>query len=233
MSLVKDETLINDFAVRSFRDVADADYIAARMACRAALVSQFLWASQQTVEKYLKCILLFNRIPAPRVFHDLDKALTKIKESGQVTLDLTPGTKKFIETLDRYGQFRYFEISNIGFGVDLITLDRAVWELRRYCTLAKEPQQAKLRNGFSAPRVRIPGGFIAKIIDDLKNHAREPLLWQNAFFGNRSRKTVRLWKWFQAHNAPLYLNPQILDELLKYVYIPPRVEAAYRAHTKQ
>jgi HEPN domain-containing protein len=233
MILDEVDALINDFAVRSFRDVADAEYIAARMACRAALVPQFLWASQQTVEKYLKCILLLNRIPARKVFHDLDKALRKIKESGRVTLDLTPGAKKFIEMLDHYGQFRYFEISNIGFGGDLITLDRAVWELRRYCTVAKESQQAKLRNGFSAPRVRIPGGYLEKIIDDIKNHAREPLLWQNAFFGNRPRKMVRLWKWFQAHNAPLYLNPQILDDVLKYVYIPPRVEAAYRAHTKQ
>jgi hypothetical protein len=34
--------LLNDFALRSFRDIADADYIAARMACRAALVTQFL-----------------------------------------------------------------------------------------------------------------------------------------------------------------------------------------------
>src|SRR5258707_665913 len=31
---------------------------------RAGLVTQFLWASQQTVEKYLKCILLLNRIRA-------------------------------------------------------------------------------------------------------------------------------------------------------------------------
>src|SRR5437867_3718571 len=83
MILDEVDALINDFAVRSFRDVADAEYIAARMACRAALVPQFLWASQQTVEKYLKCILLLNRIPARKVFHDLDRALRKIKESGR------------------------------------------------------------------------------------------------------------------------------------------------------
>lgn len=231
--MTRDDMLVNDFAIQSFRDVADADYIAARMACRAALVTQFLWASQQAVEKYLKCILLLNRIPAKNVMHDLEKSITKINSSGKLTLILTAGTKKFIKRLDEYGQFRYFEVSNIAFGVDLITLDRSVWELRQYCTLAKEPQQEKLQNGLIAPRVRLPGGYLEKIIDEVKNHAREPLLWQNGFFGNRPRKKVKLWKWFQANNAPLYLNPQILDEVLKYVYLPPRIVSAYRTHTKQ
>jgi len=228
-----DEALMNDFAVRSFRDVADADYIVARMACRAALVPQFLWASQQAIEKYLKCILLLNRIPANDVLHELGKAVRKINESGKLTLDLRVGTKNFIEMLDEIGQFRYFEVSNYAFGGDLVTLDRAVWDLRRYCTLDKELYQEKLRNGFAAPRVRIQGGFLEKVIDDVSNQARRPLLWQNAFFGTRARKTVRLRKWFQAQNAPLYLNPQILDEILKYVYLPKRVKAGYRAHTKQ
>jgi hypothetical protein len=39
--------LNNDFAVRSFRDTADGDYIVARMAHRAGLVPQFLWSSRK------------------------------------------------------------------------------------------------------------------------------------------------------------------------------------------
>lgn len=35
---------LNHFAIRSFRDVADADYIAARLAYRGQLPVQFLWA---------------------------------------------------------------------------------------------------------------------------------------------------------------------------------------------
>src|SRR5205809_7768411 len=101
------DALVNDFAVRSFRDIADGDYVAARMACRAALVTQFLWAAQQTVEKYLKCILLLNRIEAEEVGHDLGTALRKIDDSGKVSLDLTQGTKRFIGMLDEYGQYRY------------------------------------------------------------------------------------------------------------------------------
>jgi HEPN domain-containing protein len=88
--------LVNDFAVRSFRDIGDGDYIAARMACRAALVTQFLWASQQAVEKYLKCVLLLNPVKAKKVRHDLRAALGKIKGSGKVSLKLTQGTEEFI-----------------------------------------------------------------------------------------------------------------------------------------
>ena len=58
------DVLVNDFATRSFRNMADEDYIAARMAYRAQLVPQFLWLSLQALEKYLKCILVLNRIPA-------------------------------------------------------------------------------------------------------------------------------------------------------------------------
>lgn len=224
------DALIDDFAVRSFRDVADADYIAARMACRAALTIQYLWASQQAVEKYLKCILLLNRIPAKDVRHDLAQALRKVEKSGRVDLSLTKDTREFVERLNEFGPYRYFEVSNVGFGAELVTLDRAVWELRRYCALAKLPQEARLRDGYPAPRVRIDGGALEKIMDDLSNRAREPLLWQNGFFGARSRRTVRIRKWIQAQNAPLYLNPQILGEVLKYVFLPKDVVRGYARH---
>ena len=119
------DALLDDFAERSFRDMADGDYIAARMACRAALMTQFLWASQQAIEKYLKCILLLNRIPAKAVRHNLGEAMRKIDDSDKISLDLTRGTEEFISMLDRFGPHRYLEVSNIGFGADLVTLDRS------------------------------------------------------------------------------------------------------------
>jgi hypothetical protein len=63
-SLTQKDRQLNSFAFRSFRDVADADYIVARMAYRAQLPMQFFWASQQAIEKYLKCILFIRRVPA-------------------------------------------------------------------------------------------------------------------------------------------------------------------------
>ena len=74
------EILINVFAIRSFRDVADYDYIAARMAYRAQLVPQFLWSSLQALEKYLKCILLLNRIKSTKPTHSLKALLDLLRK---------------------------------------------------------------------------------------------------------------------------------------------------------
>jgi hypothetical protein len=126
------------------------------------------------------------------------------------------------------GPYRYFEVSNVLFGYDIIRLDQAVWELRRYCTLDLKPRQAIIRKGFVPPRVRIPGGYLEQVIDDKKNLAREPLLWQNGFFG-RARKKIRPFGGFRAQNSPLFLNPTLLHEVLKYVYIPKAVVAAYQS----
>lgn len=224
------EALINNFALRSFRDVADRDYIAARMASRAALMTQYLWFGQQAVEKYLKCILLLNRIPATNVRHDLAKAMRKIEESGRIEIDISQSTRSYIRRLNEFGIYRYLEISTHGLGTELVDLDRTVWDLRRYATLAKAPREAKLQEGHPAPRVSLPGGTLEIIMADKRNPAREPLLWQNAYFGKRARRIVHLRRWFHAQNSPIYLNPQILDEVLKYVFLPKEVVESCRQH---
>ena len=225
--MLSNDVLLNDFAIRCFRDVADADYIAARLAYRSDLTMQYLWASQQAIEKYLKCILLLNRIPAADVKHDLELGLAKIVGAG-ITLDLTEPTKKFIDYIDTYGRFRYLETCPYMFGEDIIKLDRTVWELRRFCTLAEHGRQEKLKDGFVAPKVRLSGGYLEKIIDKDTHPARAPLLWQNGFFGKRIRKKVRVKGGFHANNSPLFLNPHIIEEVLKYVYVPKELQAAYR-----
>lgn len=77
----KQYRFINSFARQSFRDQADRDYVAARLACRYELYRQFLWASQQAIEKYLKAILLYNRNEA-KTGHDLTKALLRVENLG-------------------------------------------------------------------------------------------------------------------------------------------------------
>lgn len=219
---------INQFATRCFRDQADADYISARMACSAQLVSPYLWASQQAIEKYLKCILLLNRIPASSVKHDLAKALDAIQQSGKLALDLTPATQNFIKYIDDYGQYRYLEVSTFIFKNTIIELDRTVWELRRFCTLDDSPRKVKLIKGVAPPKIRISGGYLETILDDKNNPARAPLLKGNAFFTFRSRKRVAVRSWMVFTNAPLWLHPEILDEVLKYVYLPKDVRQGYR-----
>jgi hypothetical protein len=55
---------LNSFATRSFPDIADQDYISARLSYRSNLVPQFHWQSLQALEKYFKAIFLYNRIKA-------------------------------------------------------------------------------------------------------------------------------------------------------------------------
>ncbi|MBD5749812.1 HEPN domain-containing protein, partial [Citrobacter freundii] len=59
MELTYDQkVLLNNAAKRSFRDMADQDYLTARVCFKNNLPFQFLWMSQQAIEKYIKCILL-------------------------------------------------------------------------------------------------------------------------------------------------------------------------------
>jgi hypothetical protein len=222
------EGIIDDFAIRSFRDRADEDYISARLAYRAALAIPSLWSSLQTIEKYLKCILLLNRVPCRDAGHNLHMALKAINASGKVKLDLCDRTTDLINHLDGFGSFRYLEISNVAYGSNLIALDRAVWELRRFCCRDSEPRRLKLQQGIAPSKFRIEGGYLEAILDNPRSPAREPLLWSNAFFGKRQRRRVRRDDWIRAENAPLYLHPEMIDEILKYVHLPKELVKAYR-----
>ncbi len=46
------------------------------------------------LEKYVKCILLLNRIPGKNVRHDLRKGLDLINASSKMQLHLTPNTQE-------------------------------------------------------------------------------------------------------------------------------------------
>jgi HEPN domain-containing protein len=128
-------TRINDFAIRTFRDTTDGDYITARLAHRAGLIPQFLWSGLQAIEKYLKGILLINRIPSQKATHGIVGLLAKVEAITKLRINVAKETRDFIQYLNDYGQFRYLEVSYHARGADLIRLDRTVWELRRYCAL--------------------------------------------------------------------------------------------------
>lgn len=239
--------LINDFATRSFRDVADQDYIAARLSYRHGLHSQFHWQSLQALEKYLKAILLYNRVKAKDINHDLDKAIKHTRKLPFL-LKRSPITDKFIQHLSDFGRFRYLESSYFIRGPKLAELDKAVWEIRRYCKvldydiilpsgktenmLNQELHAIEISDQKPPQRFRITGGLIERIIDKSEHNSRSALIWQNLFFGNTIRRQVRMPSAFHAVNAPLYLHPEILDEVLEYVFLPKEVVKAYREHGK-
>lgn len=239
------EILLNNFATRCFRDVADADYIAARLSYRAGLFSQFQWSGLQACEKYLKGILLYNRIPSHEVGHSL-KAAFELAKGLPFEIELSDTSRSIIEHLDDYGPNRYLIWSFEIYGPKLHQLDKAVWELRRYCTVLNWKMEkddgkqhemlsqeiAVIRAAEKSPpqRHRIIGGLLEQIIEKKGHPAREPLLWKNMCYGKRVRNTVRVHIPSHFTNAPLTLNPELLDHVSKYVYLPSDAKRAYRQH---
>jgi hypothetical protein len=240
--------LVNNFAIRSFRDVADQDYIAARSCYRSSLFPQFRWSALQTVEKYLKGILLLNRIPARDLKHDLSKALDRCTELP-FEIKMADGTRQLIAYLDDSAQYRYLEGSYYVHGPKLMELDRAIWQVRRYCrplnySLKRvdgtnmnmlEAELATIDAAEARPyhKFQILGGHLERIISDHDHPAREALVWNNMFFGRKSRRSVKMRIPMHAENAPLWLHPEILDDVIKFVYLPKDVAEAYRKELKR
>lgn len=241
------EPLLNNFATRSFRDVADQDYIAARLSYRHGLIPQFHWQALQALEKYIKAILLYNRIKATNINHDLSTALKHTKHLP-FKLNLSSTTKELIKHIDNFGRYRYLETSYFVHGPKLVQLDRAVWEIRRYCRVLN--YERKLPDGSmknmldleiekiersvdqSPHKFRITGGALEKILDKKADTARPALIWQNGFFTGKARKFVKSPAHFHSVNAPLSLHPEILEEVSKYIFIPRDVLRQYREANK-
>ncbi|MER9912462.1 hypothetical protein NKJ71_17705 [Mesorhizobium sp. M0050] len=236
------ELELDRFALRSFWEIADHDYVSARFCSRARLPSQFLWQSQQTIEKYFKFILLIHRIKAPKILHDLEGALKLLDEHLPFALDLSDTTRDFVKFVNGVGRWRYLEGSIALMGPELLKLDQAVWEIRRYC----QRRLARTQSGPTTPAVRDRwiaeliaaasnrqafsiAGELERIIANDKHPARKTLVWQNFCYGKRRRERLfNVPMPMHIKNAPLWLTPDIVDEVSQYVHLPDGVKKAYR-----
>jgi HEPN domain-containing protein len=239
---------INSFAIRSFRDVADQDYIVARLAYRVGLYSQFRWAALQAIEKYFKGILLLNRIKAKSIGHDLGKAL-ELTSRLPFDLRLSESSRVFIQELDQSARFRYLEGSYHVWGAKIVELDRTVWEIRRYCrplNYELKRHDGSVQQMLDAEiativamenqpkwKMKILGGRLERILEDRHNPAREALVHHNMFFGAKTRHRVKMKIPAYSENAPLWLHPEILGDVLEYIFLPKDVAAAYREVLRQ
>jgi HEPN domain-containing protein len=241
--------LVNDFAIRSFRETADKDYIAARMAYRARLIQPFLWSALHCLEKYVKGILVINRVKAHKG-HSVLPGIERMKQHGKFELDLSADAVRFIKKLEDYGaEHRYYEVSYDIRPFDIVRFDRAVWELRRYCQpldydivetngkkvnlLTHELDRVHRAKAKHEKGTCVMGGALEKIIEKKDHPAREALIWNNLFFGPSRRKGVKMRPDWEAGNSPFFLHPEIIDEVIKYVYIPKDIAEGVRQFAKQ
>jgi hypothetical protein len=213
------------------------------------LIPQFLWSSLHCLEKYTKCVLVLNRINARSLKHEVEAGIDLIGKKGKFSIDLSAPVLKFIRSLEDGARFRYYETSYHAEGLDLARLDKSVWELRRYCqpldyeVVIEGVPHSRLESNLARIRSAqmgnengtcISGGWLEDVLRKPSHPAREALVWRNLFFGSRRRRKVTVLHWHEAGNSPLYLHPEIVDEVAKYIFLPEEVKAAYRElHAKR
>lgn len=241
--------LLNDFAIRSFRETADKDYITARMAYRARLIQPFRWSALHCLEKYVKGILLLNRVDAKNLGHSVIPGIERMKFLGKFELDLSADTAKFLKNLEDGAEDRYYLFSYDIEPFDIARFDRAVWEIRRYCQpldydtvdmngktvnfLTDELDRVHRAKEKYEKGTCITGGILERVIEQKDHPAREALIWNNLFFGPSRRKTVKMRSDWEAGNSPFFLHPEIIDEVIKYVNIPGNVAEGVRQFAKR
>jgi HEPN domain-containing protein len=226
--------VLNDIAKRSFRDVADNDYITARLCYQNQLFVQYIWQSQQCLEKYLKAILLFNKVPTKKLGHNLKKAADKIAEEvTDINFKLSEQTYKYLENMTIWGVNRYLEKGHFISPMNSIqSLDKAVWELRHYCRYFD-----RNFDGFSLEihaiseaipnemHPRIYNGLLEKIIDNDKHFHHEILMWVNKYFGGfEGELNIPL----NAINPTQILHPEYFEQLKEYIQFPKDVIQAFK-----
>ena len=117
------------------------------------------------------------------------------------------------------------------FDKEVLKLDLLVWRLRQYCVpldvvhYADPPSQvvlqenvARIEAGLLGPaKVGHIGGFLEKVIAKRDHPARAALVWRNATYCGRPIKYIRFHNNWQAVDSPLYLHPELVDEVAKYM----------------
>jgi HEPN domain-containing protein len=224
---------VYDFARRSFRDVADHDYVLARVAFRRGLDVQFLYLGHQAVEKYLKAILVFNFVSTKSLKHDLPAALNKVRTCLPFRVKIPDDVAEFVARLSAFTS-RYFEYSYGVSGRRLNALDKAVWHIRRYCAdwnCVERHEDGTFTETLNIPldrihaadykkepfRFRLPFGVLEDLLADGSSELRSELVWNNRYFWDGAAAPVHHLRGASA-NPTLTLHPEAFEELDKLVH---------------
>jgi HEPN domain-containing protein len=242
------DPFINNLAIRCFRDTGDGDYIAARMAYRATLIPQFHWSALQAIEKYLKCILILNRITTHKLNHNIQKALNRINSEAPFKIELDEIEQEVFDHIARYGPDRYLLMSYHVSRLELLKLDKLVWLLRQYCRPMKYGIQSNgkrldrtdavlhgIKSSRNEPPQRAPvfNGKLEAILANKKHAARGALIWKNMRFCSRHRESIAFKDYIYAENAPLWLQPQLLQHVKHLMTIPHDILEGYEQYAKE
>lgn len=215
-----DQTLqnaLNKIAREGFLDLADYDYISARVSFRLNLREQFYWSALQTVEKYFKAILLFNGQKVRDIKHHVVEAQKRITKDARVPLVLDHYHLDLLGVLEEFGNNRYRTGFTRMLGDELPKLDQLVWTIRHYARstrleidgvdksewylqnlLPPKPADAPTSN-------QISDGELEKILaqgDD--DPLRQELVWCNCYYGKPENATPLPPRGHSSSHIPVY-----------------------------
>lgn len=223
---------LNHATIRCFRDTADADYISARLSIRSDLPGPFLSSAEQAIEKYLKCILMLNRIDTRPIGHKIDVALKLINESLPFNISLDKDEQKLFDQLVLWDFDRYLVNSLYVRNESLMHLDRLVWKLRQYCRpldmihRAEPPDKSYIASNIEAieavkpetpKKGHVPGGLLERVLASKIHRGRDALVWNNLWYSSSNRNQVQYRTGYQAINSPFFNKPELADEASKYM----------------
>jgi len=238
---------INSYATTAFRDFADQDYISARIAYRNEFDQQFRWNALQAVEKYLKAILLYNGCSAKEIGHKVSRALQRVRDISELDFDIPKDVEEFIEYLNNYCDDRYLSYPTYLPKGALITLDKTIWHIRRYCffmrgefrsggkniVLLIEVNKRSIANSLYEKfpnKYRIFGGYLEKTLDK-KLPAYNSLVWKNFYFGKKRKHKISIKDRFSMVNPEHFLFPECFKELNKFIDFPKEIVKQFSSST--
>lgn len=224
----KEKIIRNSFANRVFRDTADYDYVAARTLFRNQLFDQFLFYTQQCVEKYLKGILLFNDIKSNNL-HGINKLLEKCKDIKK--FEFLEETIEFIKRIDGNEHTRYLTYGVVGRKDYLLKLDKAIFDIRRFCQSDSDYINIYARKNLQElKRLNKRVIFSGKLEKILKNdngkfsQQRSNLIWKNFYYGKNIKKQINFsFGWWSKSSAIDPENKEEYEAVNDYIYIPKKI----------
>lgn len=187
-----DEIYVRQYAI-ALLEVADQEYIAARLLYKNDFWEPYLTLGQQVIEKYLKVILLFNGINTTNFNHDLERLFKAVEAIDEVEDFLSVleeenfsylSLKRDLESFAGAEHVKYAVISYSFQGKSLISLDHFVFIFRRFCDLPRRYPRKKLMS------FKLFNGYLEKV---LKNKANKysshykALIWNNPYWGKRKK----------------------------------------------
>lgn len=206
----KEKKILLDAARYCFFDMADKDYLAARLCFKHDLIFQYLWMSQQCCEKYLKCILLLNQKPTQSLNHKLDKIYVAVEEIDNNRIKFSESTESFLGYINQQGPNRYFNKTMFTLDYPLLSLDSSVHEIRTVCISEFDNHETNIDKEKAS-------GYLEEILSSKINDQSKILSWKNLYFGRNRKKFIKALPNIHIEKPPTVVHPENLDFLSNFI----------------